>query len=326
MIPNLWYAALESREVRPGRPVGVTRFGERLVLWRDSRGQVACLRDACAHRGAALSGGKVCGDRVACPFHGFEYDASGACRLIPANGRDVIPPSATRVDGYPAREAHGFVWLFYGEPRSAEDYPEIPWFDDVDASFSRTTIASRWNAHYSRAIENQLDVVHLPFVHHNTIGRGNRTLVDGPVTVLEADELRLWVYNRIDDGSPPKRPSELPPATRPPFLLFHFPNVWQNRISDDMRIVVAFAPIDHAHTLLYVHNFQRMVRTPVVGKIVDLASNLGSRVILSQDQRVVETQLPKRSELKGGERLIMGDQPIIVYRRRREALIDAARG
>ena len=53
MIPNLWYAALESREARPNRPVGVTRFGERLVFWRDSLGKVACLRDACAHPGAS---------------------------------------------------------------------------------------------------------------------------------------------------------------------------------------------------------------------------------------------------------------------------------
>jgi phenylpropionate dioxygenase-like ring-hydroxylating dioxygenase large terminal subunit len=30
MIPNQWYAVLGSKEVKKGRPVGVTRFSEKL--------------------------------------------------------------------------------------------------------------------------------------------------------------------------------------------------------------------------------------------------------------------------------------------------------
>ncbi len=40
-----------------------------------------------------------------------------------------------------------------------------------------------WNIHYSRVIENQLDVQHLAFVHRNTIGRGDKTLINGPKVV-----------------------------------------------------------------------------------------------------------------------------------------------
>jgi len=47
-------------------------------------------------------------------------------------------------------------------------------------------------------------------------------------------------------------------------------------------------------------------------------------VIERQDKRVVVTQRPKRSDLRGGEKLIQGDGPIIEYRRKRQALIDAA--
>ena len=77
MIPNLWYAILESSQVKPGQPVGVTRMGEKLVLWRDEKGQVTCMSDLCPHRGVALSIGKLVGECVECPFHGFQYDASG---------------------------------------------------------------------------------------------------------------------------------------------------------------------------------------------------------------------------------------------------------
>ena len=31
MIPNQWYAILDSGEIKTGKPVGVTRLGEKLV-------------------------------------------------------------------------------------------------------------------------------------------------------------------------------------------------------------------------------------------------------------------------------------------------------
>ena len=59
MIPDQWYAILESKEVKKGRMIAVTRLGERLIFWRDNNGTVICLKDKCAHRGAALSIGKL---------------------------------------------------------------------------------------------------------------------------------------------------------------------------------------------------------------------------------------------------------------------------
>jgi hypothetical protein len=49
---------------------------------------------------------------------------------------------------------------------------------------------------------------------------------------------------------------------------------------------------------------------------------VSSIVILRQDKRIVETQLPKKSEFKMDERLIMGDKPIIEYRKHRQELIE----
>lgn len=106
MIRDLWYAVLESVELRRGM-LGVIRLGERLVFWRDSTGKVVCLYDRCAHRGASLAGGRLSGDVAACPFHGLEYDASGRCVRIPANGRDAPVPDAFRMRSYPTHEGRG---------------------------------------------------------------------------------------------------------------------------------------------------------------------------------------------------------------------------
>ena len=324
MIPNQWYAVLESKEVPSNKPVGVIRMGEKLVFWRDSRGQVICQRDRCAHRGAAPSTGKVVGDRVECPFHGLQYDAFGRCQLIPANGRITPVPERFQVHTYPTQEAHGFIWLWWGEGR--EDLPPLPWFDDLDDDFPYATYKDHWTVHYSRAIENQLDVAHLPFVHYNTIGRGGRTLIDGPVTRLENDRLRVWVYNRVDDGSAPRQTQDIPEPETPALLHFHFPNLWQNRLGENMRVTLAFVPVDEENTKLYLRFYGRFVRVPALDRLFCRLSNLGNRIILGQDKRVVLTQQPKKTDMAMGEKLFQADRPIVAYRQRRKELIEEARG
>lgn len=324
MIPNQWYAVLESRELPRSRPVGVTRLGEQLVFWRTSSGDPVCLRDVCPHRGAALSLGRLDHDAIECPFHGLTFDASGRCTLIPANGRAAAVPKIFQAAGYPARDAHGFVWIWWGD--AARVMPEIPWFESLDGTFSYGTIRDRWAVHYSRAIENQLDAVHLPFVHATTIGRGHRTLVHGPLVRWEDQpglargRMNLWVRNEVDHGQAAVRADDLAEPARHPSLQFQFPNTWHNWISDDVRVMAAFVPIDEANTQMYVRFYQRVVGLPVLRELLNLLSLPANRVILNQDKRVVLTQVPKRSDLRMGEKLIQGDGPIIAYRRRRGEL------
>jgi phenylpropionate dioxygenase-like ring-hydroxylating dioxygenase large terminal subunit len=325
MIPNQWYVILESSEVKTGKLVGVTRMGEKMVAWRDRQGVLSVMSDLCPHRGVALSAGKVMGDCLQCPFHGFEFNISGRCTLIPANGKNAEPPKVFQVKTYPTREAHGFVYIWWGE--ACDEYPPLPWFDSFDdARFSWRTLRDPWATHYSRAIENQLDAVHLPFVHHNTIGRGNRTLVHGPLSELisqpNGDLLNLWVYNELDTGQKPLSAKEFPTPQRHPSLQFIFPNLWQNWIADNLRIVIAFVPVGDDNSLMYIRMYQNIIKFPLLRQLYDLVGAYSNLVIERQDRRVVVTQRPKRSDLKIGEKLIPGDGPIIQYRRRRQELIE----
>ena len=323
MIPNQWYVVMDASQV--GRaPVGVTRMGEKLVFWRDGTGRMSCLRDKCVHRGVELSKGDIVEGQLRCPFHGFEYERSGRVSRIPAIGKDAPVPERFRVHSYPTYEAHDFIWIWWGQDPPPELSPPA-FFDDIDDDFSFGSIYDPWEAHYSRVIENQLDAVHLPFVHHNTIGRGGRTLVDGPlVEWVDDDRFYVYVYNRVDDGTPPRKPDEL---TKPPgefHLEFIFPNLWQNHISNDTRVVAAFVPVDAEHTLLYLRFYQSFVRIPVVRDIFNWMAMPFNRLVAHQDRRVVETQRPKPSGLKIGEKLIQGDRPIVEYRRRRRELMQQA--
>ena len=324
MIRNQWYVVLESNEVG-NRPIGVTRLGEKLVFWRDPAGKVCSAADRCPHRGVALSAGAIVHEHLQCPFHGFEYDPAGNCVLIPANGRNGVVPAALRLKTYPTYEAHGYIWIWWGNQAPA-DLPIPEFFDNLDEPFVYGSARDPWNAHYSRVIENQLDVVHLPFVHHNTIGRGNRTLVDGPVVEWKGDKmLYTYVFNRVDDGTPPRKPSELSPKSAySVHLEFIFPNLWQNYISENVRILAAFVPVDEEHTLLYLRFYQNFMRLPLLGKLFARLAMPSNVYIAHQDRRVVVTQQPKASGLKIGEILIQGDLPIIEYRRKRAALQNLA--
>jgi phenylpropionate dioxygenase-like ring-hydroxylating dioxygenase large terminal subunit len=168
----------------------------------------------------------------------------------------------------------------------------------------------------------------VPFVHYNTIGRGIGTVVDGPgMQWVNDDTFFVYVFNRTEDGTPARKPSEVPvpPTDREFKLEFIFPNLWQNYISAQVRIVVAFAPIDEEHTLLILRFYQKFMLVPVLRDLAAWLSMPFNRKVLHQDRRVVVTQQPKPSGLKIGEKLIPGDQPIIEYRRRRQVLIEAAK-
>jgi phenylpropionate dioxygenase-like ring-hydroxylating dioxygenase large terminal subunit len=312
---------LDSTQVQD-RPVGVIRMGEKLVFWRNHQGLLSCLHDRCVHRGVALSKGKIIHDKLQCPFHGFEFDASGRVTLIPANGKNASAPKAFKVQDYPVHEARGLIWIWWGKQPPA-DLKAPRFFDDLGPEFSFARAYDPWHAHYSRVIENQLDVMHLPFIHYNTIGRGNRTLVDGPgVKWIDEDLFYVYPHNRVDDGSTPLRPGQISLEESRPFKLeFLFPNLWQNYISEQVRILAAFVPVDQEHTILYLRFYQKALRFPILSQIFNQFAMPFNVYIAHQDRRVVETQQPRISGLRIGEQLVAGDFPIIEYRRRRAELI-----
>jgi phenylpropionate dioxygenase-like ring-hydroxylating dioxygenase large terminal subunit len=325
MIPNMWYAVADSDEIKPGKPYGLRRMGDDLVFWRDQQGKIVVMLDRCPHRSAKLSPGKIVDGNIQCGFHGFQYNAEGDVQLIPANGRSGPKPKAFKCRKLEAREAHGFIWLWNGEDR--DEYPPIPWFDNLDGfSYHNSTSQTHWEVDYTRAVEAQLDVSHLPFVHENTIGRGNQTLVNGPYTTLEDNVIRVWLSNQPDEGLPALKPSQLPPPEVPQSIYFIFPNVWQLRLTDKMCIVSINAPIDDENVITYSRTYQNILRVPGLSRLFVSASNRFNQYALSEDYRVTKTQLPKKADLDIGERFIPGDRPIALYLQHRRKLILEGQG
>jgi phenylpropionate dioxygenase-like ring-hydroxylating dioxygenase large terminal subunit len=166
-----WLAAAYAEEVKE-QPLPVTVLNERIVLFRTQSG-VQAFKDLCIHRGAALSLGKVEGDCIVCPYHGWKYDAEGACVKIPQQpAGQTIPPKAKAVV-YACIEKYGVVWVKL-DSASGSEVP-VPYYEEYEDPAFQTVHAEPYVLHAAatRVVENFMDASHLAFVHDGLLGDSN---------------------------------------------------------------------------------------------------------------------------------------------------------
>nr|ADZ25004.1 Rieske (2Fe-2S) domain-containing protein [Sorangium cellulosum] len=317
MIPNEWYAVLESHRVRRD-PVGLKRLGQDIVLWRQSSGNVACLIDRCPHRGAKLSVGRVAQGCIECPYHGFLFDAGGACRYVPANGADRPVPKGLHVDSWPVREEHGLIWVWWGESRS--EYPPVPWFPQPASDEAHAAESSGvYNFHYARAIENALDAHHFPFIH-GSISPNVGTLIDPFKAEFDGETIRVVAGLK-------RSRSESDEEAVLFNMAFKFPNVFFVRLHDKIRLIQVTTPVDDKSTWAYVRYYQTFVSVPVLGRILSRFLMVGDAKLAQelQDVPVFQTQTPHKPGLDCGYKFIVADRGIYYYLTERQRRIDAAK-
>lgn len=169
-LKNAWYAAGWSRDLTD-MPVTRTIHDQPVVIYRGESGQPVALYDACPHRFAPLSRGKVQGDHIVCGYHGLEFDSGGRCVRNP-HGKGVIP-NALRVRRFPVEERQGMVWIWMGELELA-DPAKIPSFPALDdPKFSWVYGQLHVQANYELVIDNFLDLSHVEFLHPFLASPGN---------------------------------------------------------------------------------------------------------------------------------------------------------
>ena len=172
---NHWHIVAKSGEVTDEKPLARTLLGERLVLWR-ADGKALAWADYCPHRGAPLSAGKIHNCRIACPYHGWQFDTDRNRVHVPAHP-DLSKPIPAPIRSYHVAEQYGFVWVCLGE--AARPIPRLPrWEDDTYRKCFTGPYQFRANA--LRCIDNFIDATHFPFVHSGINGRP-----EAPDTTIE---------------------------------------------------------------------------------------------------------------------------------------------
>lgn len=320
MIPDQWYAILESRSLDGKRPVGLVRMGERIVLWRDDQGRVVCLEDRCPHRGIALSVGRVQNGRLACAYHGMEFDAEGKCVHMPCAGSGAKIPGSMRARQFVTEEKYGLVWLWWGEERAS--YPPIPWIDEVpEDPRLGVTRAEIWPFNYVRCVENHLDVHHWAFVHQTImVGVGEyfhefdcQVEDDGQYIKTKGTLCRT---NR--HGKRPNRGWQFKAYCRLPSL-----NMIQ--VTPRFKSIVLQTPIDDETTWVVVRSFQTYAQFEPARWLLNqyCIRFLFSVPLHRQDFPLFHAQRPRLSGV-GVNKLVAADAGIAKYLIARERLIKEA--
>jgi phenylpropionate dioxygenase-like ring-hydroxylating dioxygenase large terminal subunit len=188
-VPNGWYKTLYSDELGIGEAKPLSILGRDYAIYRGADGRVRITDAYCPHLGAHLGhGGKVEGDALACPFHGWRWDGeTGRCVGIPYAKR--IPAKA-EIATHPTRERNGYVMLWHHAEGAAPDFevPEIP--ETSDPAF-RLYKRMRWelDSHVQEIYENIVDVAHFQILHKMDVQK----IHWGPVGGDDSATIRLHV-------------------------------------------------------------------------------------------------------------------------------------
>ncbi|WPG39694.1 Rieske (2Fe-2S) protein [Variovorax sp. EBFNA2] len=126
-----WHPVAPSAEVRAGANI-VAGFaqGQELALWRAADGTPQAWENRCPHRSVRFTLGQVTGgDRLACAYHGWQYEAgSGACVRIPAHPAMQAPRNVC-AKVFATADAAGMLWVRLaadGAPAPAELAHVVP--------------------------------------------------------------------------------------------------------------------------------------------------------------------------------------------------------
>ena len=133
-----WFAVALSADLEPGMAIGTRLHGVELVAWRDQSGEAHVWPDRCPHRGMRLSFGFVRGDRLACLYHGWQFDGAGQCRFIPAHPALAVPPTIHAATS-DCVERHGMVWT----RRTGADIKQPEWSAPLEATPVRSIAIAR---------------------------------------------------------------------------------------------------------------------------------------------------------------------------------------
>ncbi|MBM5784839.1 MAG: Rieske 2Fe-2S domain-containing protein [Cyanobacteria bacterium K_DeepCast_35m_m1_288] len=177
---HAWYPVAFLRDLDPSRPTSFTLMGNDLVLWFErSSGAWRALADRCPHRLVPLSDGRLNpAGELECPYHGWTFNGEGRCTAIPqaSDGSSIGARSHCR--SYATATGQGLLFVFSGDAAeaSSQPLPLVPLIEEQGWVVQDTFRDLPMDA--LTLLENVLDVSHVPFTHHATVGRRENA---GPV-------------------------------------------------------------------------------------------------------------------------------------------------
>ncbi len=300
--PTGWYAVALASEVRPGAVLSRPFMGGDLVVYRTRSGAVRAVDPYCPHLGAHLGhGGRVDGELLVCPFHGFAYDASGACVRT---GYGTRPPANARLVRRTLREANGLLLAWHGPGSPAWSVPDV----DPDGWTALRCRRFVLRDHPQETTENSVDLGHFAIVH----GYRNVLMLREPIT----DGPYLSTAFAVEQPLPfprSRRALAFSFETEILGLGYSLVRLRLPRLDLDARLWVLPTPIDEQRLTLCLAASVRARRLPALPAVDAVLTQL----LLHGLARGARQDFPIWENKRYLERpaLAAGDGPIGLYRR-----------
>ena len=186
-------------------------LGHDLVLWRTESGKANVMHSFCPHLGANLAQGRVIGDRIECPFHGWQYTGDGCAAHVPYS---ESVPKGVLTKSFPVQEAHGQIFIYHDaeseKPRVADnppyDVPRVPEIEDGTFAFRGKYDSGNVKMHLLEFVENSADQAHFEPVHGQMWVPWTQVKVPGVsvehITDWDVDPDVDWQSHFLDKVSP----------------------------------------------------------------------------------------------------------------------------
>lgn len=180
-FPRTWVPIASTFELIPDKPTPVRFLEQHYVVFQDNDGEWRVMDDACPHRLAPLSEGRVDrkSNRIECAYHGWAFEpSSGACARIPqatdALADSAMPSMRACVATYPTRVHKSVLWVWpwredclsVAADERAQPEGFLAGVSD-DASTYTRDLPYSWDT----LLENIVDPAHIPFAHHGLQGK-----------------------------------------------------------------------------------------------------------------------------------------------------------
>jgi phenylpropionate dioxygenase-like ring-hydroxylating dioxygenase large terminal subunit len=168
LMREYWIPALPSNEF-PGPdspPKRMRLLGENIIMYRDTKGRMGAIAEACPHRGASLyfARNEDCGIR--CAYHGWKFDLEGNCVDAPTEPmeRRLRFQNSIKARAFPCRDVNKMVWVYMGPRKEPPPFPAfeintLPHDQVAEPSFMLE------EANWLQNMEGDLDSAHLNFLH-----------------------------------------------------------------------------------------------------------------------------------------------------------------
>ena len=317
-FPEGWYFLATRESILREGLIEKQWMGEEVVAWCDEEGRLCVADSVCPHLGSSLGpevGGKVRGGRLVCPFHGFQFDATGQCVATP----NAPPPRAARLKVYETREILGLVFAWFGSGgrppswRLPDDPPTGPEWGEPGF---RTL---RFRGHPQETAENAVDLGHLRYVHgYDSVNPVGSATVDGPYLKSSFEFRRVRAILGLKDLV-----YEVSAVTHIHGLGYSFVEIHEKTIDLRSRLWVLPTPVDGTLIDLLLVGQMREIPRPrrffsglgfLPGK---LRRKLMNQIFLWQQKEDVlqDVMIWDRKRHRAPPRLCQSDGPIGLYRR-----------